>query len=183
MPFRDTPAMQAHLDEISAAVAPDAHAVLILDRAGWHLARALVVPRNITLLPPPPRSPKLNPVENIWQFMRDNWLSNGSSRATTTSSPIAAPPGTTSSTSLGASDPSESELGRKGSDQCRLVLAAVFTRDAAISSRLCSLDISAAAAHAGTQYDLGDQVLAAVGHNVDAGDAGDLANPLHQFNA
>ena len=41
-----------------------------------HLARALVVPRNITILPLPPRSPELNPVENIWQFMRDNWLSN-----------------------------------------------------------------------------------------------------------
>lgn len=40
MPFCDTPAMQAHLDEISAAVAPGAHAVLILDKAGWHLARA-----------------------------------------------------------------------------------------------------------------------------------------------
>ena len=31
---------------------------------------------NITLLPLPPKSPELNPVENIWQFMRDNWLSN-----------------------------------------------------------------------------------------------------------
>ena len=68
--------MQAHLAEISAMVAPDAHAVLILDQAGWHLAGALVVPGNITLLPLPPRSPELNPVENVWQFMRDNWLSN-----------------------------------------------------------------------------------------------------------
>ena len=76
MPFCDTPAMQEHLAEISAAVAQDAHAVLILDQAGWHLAGALVVPRNITILPLPPRSPELNPVENIWQFMRDNWLSN-----------------------------------------------------------------------------------------------------------
>jgi hypothetical protein len=76
MPFCDTPAMQAHLAEISATVASDAHAILILDKAGWHLARALVVPGNITILPLPPRSPELNPVENIWQFMRDNWLSN-----------------------------------------------------------------------------------------------------------
>jgi transposase len=63
MPFCDTPAMQAHLGEISATVASDAHAVLILDQAGWHLARALVVPNNITILPLPPRSPELNPVE------------------------------------------------------------------------------------------------------------------------
>jgi len=46
MPFCDTPAMQAHLLEISAMVAPGAHAVLILDQAGWHLAGALVVPDN-----------------------------------------------------------------------------------------------------------------------------------------
>ena len=76
MPFCDTPAMQEHLLEISAMVAPDAHAVLILDRAGWHLAGALDVPGNITILPLPPRSPELNPVENVWQFLRDNWLSN-----------------------------------------------------------------------------------------------------------
>lgn len=76
MPFCDTPAMQAHLDEISSAVAAGAHAVIILDQAGWHQSKDLVVPGNITLLPLPPRSPELNPVENIWQFLRDNWLSN-----------------------------------------------------------------------------------------------------------
>ena len=57
-------------------MAPGAHAVLILDQAGWHTTRKLAVPKNITLLHLPPRSPELNPVENIWQFMRDNWLSN-----------------------------------------------------------------------------------------------------------
>lgn len=76
MPWCDTHAMQAHLIEISAAVAPGAHAVLLLDRAGWHLSGKLAVPSNITLLPLPPRSPELNPVENVWQFLRDNWLSN-----------------------------------------------------------------------------------------------------------
>ena len=62
--------------EISAAVAPGAHAVLMLDQAGWHMSAKLAVPANVTLLPLPPRSPELNPVENIWQFIRDNWLSN-----------------------------------------------------------------------------------------------------------
>jgi transposase len=76
MPYCDTPAMQAHLAEIGAAVAPGAHAVIILDQAGWHGSKDLVVPDNITLLPLPPRSPELNPVENVWQFMRDTWLSN-----------------------------------------------------------------------------------------------------------
>jgi hypothetical protein len=76
MPWCDTQAMQAHLLEISAAVAPGAHAVLLLDRAGWHLSGKLTLPDNITLLPLPPRSPELNPVENVWQFLRENWLSN-----------------------------------------------------------------------------------------------------------
>ena len=68
--------MRWHLEEISSQVAPGAHAVLILDQAGWHTAKKRAVPDNITLLALPPRSPELNPVENIWQFMRDNWLSN-----------------------------------------------------------------------------------------------------------
>ena len=68
--------MTLHLAEISAAVAPGAHAVLILDQAGWHLSAGLVIPTNITLLPLPAKCPELNPVENVWQFMRDNWLSN-----------------------------------------------------------------------------------------------------------
>ncbi len=48
--------------------------MLFLDQAGWHLPGELAVPANITLLPP--RSPELNPVENVWQFLRNNWLSN-----------------------------------------------------------------------------------------------------------
>ena len=53
-----------------------AHAILLLDQAGWHVSKKLPIPDNSTLLPFPPKSPELNPVENIWQFMRDNWLSN-----------------------------------------------------------------------------------------------------------
>ncbi len=75
LPRCNTEAMTLHLAEISRTVGPRAHGV-ILDQAGWHGAKALKVPDNITLLPLPPRSPELNPVENIWQFMRDNWLSN-----------------------------------------------------------------------------------------------------------
>ena len=76
LPRCDTQAMQWHLDEVSSQVSPAAHAVLIVDRAGWHTTDKLLIPTNITLMPLPPRSPELNPVENIWQFMRDNWLSN-----------------------------------------------------------------------------------------------------------
>src|SRR5216117_3300559 len=68
--------MQLHLNEIATKVTPGAHAILILDQAGWHGAKDLRAPGNISLLPLPPRSPELNPQENIWQFMRANWLSN-----------------------------------------------------------------------------------------------------------
>ncbi len=76
LPACNTEAMNLHLAEISGEVSPGAHAVVILDQAGWHLSNRLKVPTNITLLPLPPKCPELNPVENIWQFMRDNWLSN-----------------------------------------------------------------------------------------------------------
>jgi transposase len=76
MPFVETEAMQEHLREISTHVARGAHAVLLLDRAGWHTTRRLNVPRNITLIFLPSRSPELNPVEQIWQYIRANWLSN-----------------------------------------------------------------------------------------------------------
>ena len=58
------------------AVAPGAHAVVLLDQAGWHQSKRLVIPDNITLVPLPAKAPELNPVENVWQFLRDNWLSN-----------------------------------------------------------------------------------------------------------
>jgi transposase len=76
LPSCNTAAMALHLEEIAAAVAPGAHAILVLDQAGWHTSKKLPVPPNITLVPLPAKSPELNPVENIWQFMRGNWLSN-----------------------------------------------------------------------------------------------------------
>ncbi|BGE87017.1 hypothetical protein Ms3S1_34530 [Methylosinus sp. 3S-1] len=68
--------MNLLLVEISKAVAPGAHAALIVDRAGWHMTDKLVVPSNITLVPLPAKCPELNPAENVWQFLRENWLSN-----------------------------------------------------------------------------------------------------------
>ncbi len=76
LPRCNTAAMTLHLREISATVAPGAHAIVIVDQAGWHFSNALIIPANITLMPLPAKSPELNPVEHIWQFMRDNWLSN-----------------------------------------------------------------------------------------------------------
>jgi hypothetical protein len=76
LPSCNIEAMDLHLAEIAKAVAPGAHAVLLVDQAGWHLSARLLIPANITILALPPKCPELNPVENIWQHMRDNWLSN-----------------------------------------------------------------------------------------------------------
>ena len=76
LPKCNTEAMNLHLKETAAVIAPGAHAILIVDQAGWHFSKDLEIPDNITLLALPSKSPELNPVENIWQFMRDNWLSN-----------------------------------------------------------------------------------------------------------
>ena len=76
LPFANTQAMQMHLDEISCNVAAKAHGVVMMDRAGWHSTDKLEVPKNLTIILLPSRSPELNPVENIWQYLRQNWLSN-----------------------------------------------------------------------------------------------------------
>ena len=74
LPFANTEAMNAHLTEIACTVAEGAHAVLVLDGAGWHGSAALTVPDNISLLHLPPYSPELNPVENVWAYLRANKL-------------------------------------------------------------------------------------------------------------
>jgi transposase len=64
-PCANTWAMNLHLKEISAQLAPSAHAILVCDGAGWHQrGKKLRVPDNITLLSLPPYSPELNPMEN-----------------------------------------------------------------------------------------------------------------------
>jgi len=68
--------MTIHLNEISRAVAPGAHAVLVMDGAGYHERAIVELPSNISLLTLPAYSPELNPVENVWQFLRQNHLAN-----------------------------------------------------------------------------------------------------------
>ena len=75
MPTVNIDAMNVHLAEISCNVGAGAIAVLILDGAGWHQSLKLNVPDNIVLLPLPPYAPELNPVETIWQYLRQNHLS------------------------------------------------------------------------------------------------------------
>lgn len=76
MPEVSTQAMQIYLDKFAETIAVDEHVVMVLDRAGWHGAKALVVPSCITLLPLPPRSPELNPVERLWLYLKQKFLSH-----------------------------------------------------------------------------------------------------------
>ena len=76
LPGCTTQAMSLPLAEIAQAVAPGAHAVVLLDQAGWHSSKRLVIPDTITLMRLPAKAPELNPVENIGQFLRENGLSN-----------------------------------------------------------------------------------------------------------
>ena len=66
--------MSLHLAEIDRQVAPGSHAALVLDGAGYHIAKKLAVPDNITLVPLPPYAPELNPIENVWEYLRGNKL-------------------------------------------------------------------------------------------------------------
>jgi DDE superfamily endonuclease len=76
LPTVNVEAMNIHLAEISRSVSEGAHAVLVLDGAGWHTSPKLCVPENVSLLPLPRCAPELNPVENLWQFLRQNLLSH-----------------------------------------------------------------------------------------------------------
>ena len=75
-PTVHTMLMNRHLEFIAREAGPQAHVVLVLDRAGWHTAKALKVPKNMTLLHLPPYSPELNPAERIWGYLRSHHLSN-----------------------------------------------------------------------------------------------------------
>jgi hypothetical protein len=68
-------ATQAFLDAFAAALPAGVHAALLLDGAGWHTARAIAVPGNVSLVFLPPYSPELNPVERVWLFLRERYLS------------------------------------------------------------------------------------------------------------
>jgi hypothetical protein len=77
LPEANAETMNLHLGAISRKVSPGAFAIVVLDGAGWHQTGGrLVPPENLALLHSPPYSPELNPVENVWQYLRQNFLSN-----------------------------------------------------------------------------------------------------------
>jgi DDE superfamily endonuclease len=76
LPTVSAAAMQAMLDELAQAVSPGAHAVVLMDRAGWHIAKDLTVPANLTPVFLPAYSPELNAIERVWLYLRERFLSH-----------------------------------------------------------------------------------------------------------
>ena len=75
LPDANAAGMQAFLDAFAETIADDEHVALVLDGAGWHSEKSLSVPANITLVPLPPYSPELNPVERVWLHLKERFLS------------------------------------------------------------------------------------------------------------
>ena len=76
MPAVNTEAMLVHLEHISMNVPEGRHAVIVLDKAAWHTTKRLKRFSNISFLPLPSASPELNPTEQVWQTLRDEYLAN-----------------------------------------------------------------------------------------------------------
>ncbi len=75
LPAVNADVMQLFLDRFAATLPEDIHVAMVLDGAGWHDARALDLPQNISLIAQPPYCPELNPVERIWLYLRERFLS------------------------------------------------------------------------------------------------------------
>ena len=75
LPWTNTEMMSLFLGEASRRY-PNEQVVMIMDQAGWHKAKRLNIPDNITLQWLPPYSPELNPVELLWDDIREKWFSN-----------------------------------------------------------------------------------------------------------
>lgn len=75
LPVVSTETMALFLERFSRTLDEDDHAVMVLDGAGWHGAKALVVPDNITLVPLPPYAPECNPIERVWLYLRERFFS------------------------------------------------------------------------------------------------------------
>ena len=75
LPSVNAAVMDLFLEHFAATLPKNVHAVMVLDGAGWHDERALCVPNNVTLVTLPPYSPELNPVERVWLYLRERFLS------------------------------------------------------------------------------------------------------------
>lgn len=75
LPHVNTDCMQLFLNEVSKRH-PDEHIVMVIDGAGWHRSHSLKAPENIYLLKLPPYAPELNPIEHVWDELREKYFHN-----------------------------------------------------------------------------------------------------------
>ncbi len=75
LPVADTAMMNLFLEHVSHAFSKY-FLVIQVDQAGWHSSKDLIIPENIRLIPQPAYSPELNPVEHIWEEVREKAFSN-----------------------------------------------------------------------------------------------------------
>jgi transposase len=75
-PMANTDYMNHYLRLIGEQAGSDAHVILVLDQAGWHVAKALKVPENMSLLYLPAYGPELNAIERLWGYLKSHYLSN-----------------------------------------------------------------------------------------------------------
>ena len=75
LPEVSTRATKLFFDAFARTLPEDVHAVVVLDGAGWHQLRHADLPANLSLVSLPPYSPELNPVERIWLYLRERFLS------------------------------------------------------------------------------------------------------------
>ncbi len=75
LPRADTEMMNLFLNQVSLEF-QDSFVIMLLDQAGWHLSKNLLLPENIRCIPLPPHSPELNPVEHLWDELREKHFHN-----------------------------------------------------------------------------------------------------------
>jgi len=121
LPRCNTATLILHLQEISVAVAPGAHAIVIVDQAGWHFSKALEIPDNITLLSLPAKWPELNRSRPYGNLCAITGSQTEYSNPTTTLLTIVASPGTNSSINPGELCPSDYATGTINDSFCKLV--------------------------------------------------------------
>lgn len=75
-PYINVEIINIFLAEFAKTIPHDVHVVMVWDRAGFHTGNDLTIPENITIVPLPPYSPELNPIENLWRHLRSHYWSN-----------------------------------------------------------------------------------------------------------
>ena len=75
-PIINSEMVNVFLRQFTAKVSQDVHILLLWDQAGFHMSKQLKIPKNVTIVPLPPYSPELNPVENLWHYLRSHYWAN-----------------------------------------------------------------------------------------------------------